>query len=616
MDKNTIIGLVLIGLLLIGFSYFSRPSEEQMAAWQRYNDSIAVVMQQEEALRAKTAAALANEKEENIVDSTATFFPALNGEEAFTTIENELVKITLSNKGGRVYSAMLKEYNDQEKQPLVLFDDKDVDMNFYFYNKKEAIQTKEYFFQPVEKTANSVIMRLYSDESSYIDFVYVLHPDNYMMDFTIRANNMGDKLSASTGYVDIEWSQRSRQHEKGFTYENRLSNITYKYANDDSDHLSESKDEDKSVPERLDWIAYKNQFFSSVWIADQNFDKNALKSRLEKQGSGYVKNYSSEMSTFFDPKGETPTTMHMYFGPNHYKTLKAFDKGRKDKWKLHDLVYLGWPVVRQINQWFTINIFDWLSGWGLSMGIVLLLMTIIVKIIVFPATWKTYISSAKMRVLKPQIEEIGKKYPKQEDAMKKQQETMALYSKYGVSPMGGCLPMLLQFPILMALFMFVPSAIELRQESFLWASDLSTYDAIITFPFKIPFLGDHLSLFCLLMTVTTILNTKFTMAQQETGQPQMAAMKWMMYLMPVMFLFILNDYPSGLNYYYFISTLISVLTMIVLRKTTNEDKLLAELEVKKAKNKNKKKSGFAARLEAMQKEQERLMKEREKQQKR
>ena len=615
MDKNTIIGLVLIGLLLIGFSYFSRPNEEQVAAWKRYNDSIAVVMQQEEALRAKTAAALANEKEENIVDSTSTFFQALSGEETFTTIENELVKITLSNKGGRVYSAMLKEYNDQEKQPLVLFNDKDVAMNFYFYNKKEAMQTKEFYFQPVEKTANSVIMRLASNESSYIDFIYVLHPDNYMMDFTIRANNMEDKLSTSTQYIDIEWSQRSRQHEKGFTYENRLSNLTYKYANDDSDHLSESKDEEKSVPERLDWVAYKNQFFSSVWIADQNFEKNVLKSKLEKQGSGYVKDYSSEMSTFFDPKGQEPTTMHLYFGPNHYKTLKSFDKGRKDKWELDDLVYLGWPVIRQINQWFTINIFDWLSSWGLSMGIVLLFMTILVKIVVFPATWKTYISSAKMRVLKPQIEEIGKKYPKQEDAMKKQQETMALYSKYGVSPMGGCLPMLLQFPILMALFMFVPSAIELRQESFLWANDLSTYDAIITFPFNIPFLGDHLSLFCLLMTVTTILNTKFTMAQQETGQPQMAAMKWMMYLMPIMFLFILNDYPSGLNYYYFISTLISVLTMIVLRKTTNEEKLLAQLEANKAKNKNKKKSGFAARLENMQKEQERLMKEREKQKK-
>ncbi|MDR0659044.1 MAG: membrane protein insertase YidC [Mediterranea sp.] len=615
MDKNTITGLVLIALLLIGFSYFSRPDEEQMAAWKRYNDSIAVVQQQEEALRAKTAAALANEEEEVAVDSASTFFLSSQGEEVFTTIENEWVKITLTNKGGRVYSVLLKAYNDQEKQPLTLFNGKDVAMNFYFYNKKEAIQTKEYFFQPVEKTAHSVTMRLFSDDSSYIDFIYVLRPDSYMMDFTIRANNMDGKLSASTRYVDIEWSQRSRQHERGFTYENRLSNLTYKYTNDDPDYLSESKDEEKSVPERLDWIAYKNQFFSSVWIADQSFDKNVLRSKPEKQGSGYVKSYSGEMSTFFDPKGEEPTTMHLYFGPNHYKTLKAFDEGRKDKWELHNLVYLGWPVVRQINQWFTVNIFDWLSGWGLSMGIVLLLMTIIVKIVVFPATWKTYISSAKMRVLKPQIEEIGKKYPKQEDAMKKQQETMALYSKYGVSPMGGCLPMLLQFPILMALFMFVPSAIELRQESFLWADDLSTYDALITFPFNIPFLGDHLSLFCLLMTVTTILNTKFTMAQQETGQPQMAAMKWMMYLMPVMFLFILNDYPSGLNYYYFISTLISVLTMIVLRRTTNEDKLLAQLEANKARNRNKKKSGFAARLEAMQKEQERLMKERAKKQK-
>jgi YidC/Oxa1 family membrane protein insertase len=616
MDKNTITGLVLIALLLIGFSYFSRPDEKQMAAWKRYNDSIAIVQQQEEALKAKTVAALANEKEEAAADSASVFFLSSQGEEMFTTIENERVKITLTNKGGRVYSALLKAYDDQEGQPLTLFDGKDVDMNFYFYNKKETIQTKDHFFRPVEKTAHSVTMRLLSDESGYIDFIYTLHPDSYMADFTIRANNMGDKLSASTRYVDIEWSQRSRQHERGFTYENRLSNLTYKYTNDDSDHLSESKDEEKSVSERLDWIAYKNQFFSSVWIADQSFERNVLRSKLEKQGSGYVKSYSGEMSTFFDPEGEAPTIMHLYFGPNHYKTLKAFDKGRTDKWELHDLVYLGWPVVRQINQWFTVNIFDWLSGWGLSMGIVLLFMTIIVKIVIFPATWKTYISSAKMRVLKPQIEEIGKKYPKQEDAMKKQQETMALYGKYGVSPLGGCLPMLLQFPILMALFMFVPSAIELRQESFLWADDLSTYDALITFPFNIPFLGDHLSLFCLLMTVTTILNTKFTMAQQETGQPQMAAMKWMMYLMPVMFLFILNDYPSGLNYYYFISTLISVLTMIVLRRTTDEDKLLAQLEANKAKNKNKKKSGFAARLEAMQKEQERLAKERAKRQRR
>ena len=333
---------------------------------------------------------------------------------------------------------------------------------------------------------------------------------------------------------------------------------------------------------------------------------------MEQQGSGYIKDYSAEMNTFFDPTGKEPTEMYFYFGPNHFKTLKALDKGRTEKWELHRLVYLGWPLIRWINQFITINVFDWLSGWGLSMGIVLLILTIMVKVVVYPATWKTYMSSAKMRVLKPKIDEINKKYPKQEDAMKKQQEVMGLYSQYGVSPMGGCLPMLLQFPILMALFMFVPSAIELRQQSFLWADDLSTYDAFITFPFHIPFLGNHLSLFCLLMTVTNILNTKYTMSMQDTGaQPQMAAMKWMMYLMPIMFLFVLNDYPSGLNYYYFVSTLISVGTMILLRRTTNETKLLAILEAKKKDPKQMKKTGFAARLEAMQKQQELLQQQRQ-----
>lgn len=609
MDKNTITGLVLIGILLIGFSYFSRPSAEQQAAAQRYNDSIQRV-RETEALAEKMSAALSNQKDESNIDSTSLFFRSAAGHEKFITIENNLVKITLNSLGGRVYSAMLKEYNDQEKQPLVLFDDKDVTMNFYFYTQQEVIQSKYYYFVPVNQTANSVTMRLMADDNSYIDFNYTLHPDNYMMDFTIQATGMGDKL-ANTNYVDIEWKQRSRQYEKGFTYENRLSNLSYKFQDNGTDHLSESKADEESIDVRLDWVAYKNQFFSSIFLSDAGFESAKLKSSPEKEGTGYVKSHSSDLKTAFDPQGKEINSMHFYFGPNHYKTLKGFDKGRADKWKLNDLVYLGWPVVKQINQWFTINIFDWLSSLGLSMGIVLLVMTIIVKIVIFPATWKTYISSAKMRVLKPQIEEISKKYPKQEDAMKKQQETMSLYSKYGVSPMGGCLPMLVQFPILMALFMFVPSAIELRQESFLWADDLSTYDAIINFPFNIPFLGSHLSLFCLLMTVTTILNTKFTMSQQDTGQQQMPGMKWMMYLMPVMFLFILNNYPSGLNYYYFISTLISVLTMIVLRKTTNEEKLLAGLEATREKNKskNKKKSGFAARLEAMQKEQERLMKE-------
>ena len=567
MDKNTITGLVLIALLLVGFSFFSR------------------------------------------------FFDAMEGKESFTTIQNNLVEITFVNKGGRVYSAMLKDYNGQDGKPIVLFNGSDAEMNFNFYNKKETVQTRDYYFEVVNKTDSSITMRLAADKDSYIDFAYTLKPDSYLLGFTIQATGMAGKL-ASTDYVDISWSQRARQLEKGYTYENRLAELMYKVVNDGTDNLSAAKDDEKQIEGRVDWVAFKNQFFSSVFIANQDFDKVAVKSKMEKQGTGYIKDYSAEMNTFFDPTGKQATDMYFYFGPNHYKTLKALDKGRDDKWELDNLVYLGWPLIRWINKYITINVFDWLSGWGLSMGLVLLLLTIMVKIAVYPATWKTYMSSAKMRVLKPKIDEINKKYPKQEDAMKKQQEVMSLYSQYGVSPMGGCLPMLLQFPILMALFMFVPSAIELRQQSFLWAPDLSTYDAFITFPFHIPFLGNHLSLFCLLMTVTNILNTKFTMQQQDTGaQPQMAAMKWMMYLMPIMFLFVLNDYPSGLNYYYFISTLISVGTMIVLRKTTDEDKLLAILEAKKKDPKQMKKTGFAARLEAMQKQQEQMAKTRQQQKK-
>ncbi len=611
MDKNTITGLVLIGALLVGFSFLSLPSDKDLAIQKRYYDSIAVVQQQEEALKAKATAALANEKEETTVDSTSLFHQSLQGKEAFTTIQNNLVEITLDNKGGRVYSAMLKDYNGQDGKPVVLFNAEDASMSFNFYNKKETIQTKDYYFEAVNKTDSSVTMRLAADSASYIDFTYTLKPDKYLMSFTIQATGMENKLAATTKYVDIEWTQRARQLEKGFTYENRLAELMYKTVGEGTDNLSAAKDDEKALPGRIDWVAFKNQFFSSVFIANQDFDKATVKSKMEKQGSGYIKDYSAEMSTFFDPSGKAATDMYFYFGPNHYKTLKALDKGREDKWKLDNLVYLGWPVVREINKWITINIFDWLSGWGLSMGIVLLILTIIVKVVVFPATWKTYMSSAKMRVLKPKIDEISKKYPKQEDAMKKQQEVMGLYSQYGVSPMGGCLPMLLQFPILMALFMFVPSAIELRQQSFLWAPDLSTYDAFITLPFTVPFLGNHLSLFCLLMTVTNVLNTKYTMSMQDTGaQPQMAAMKWMMYLMPIMFLFVLNDYPSGLNYYYFISTLISVGTMIVLRRTTDEGKLLADLEANK-KDPKTKKTGFAARLEAMQKQQE-LMKQNKK----
>ena len=615
MDKNTITGLVLIGILLVGFSILSRPSKEQLEAQQRYYDSIALVQQREAELKAKQEAALANEQKEAVNDSNSVFFQARQGNESLVTIQNDLLELALCTKGGTPYSVTLKDYMEQDKEtPLTLFNGKDIDLNFLFYNKQEAIQTQNYYFTAVNPTDSAVTMRLSADTDSYIDFTYTLHQGSYLVDFSIQAVGMDGKLAAGNKYVDIEWSQRARQIEKGYTYENRLAELTYKISGEGTDYLSASKNDEKEITEPLNWIAFKNQFFSSVLITDANFEKSKLTSKLETQGSGYIKDYAAEMNTRFDPTGQEATQMHFYFGPNHYKTLTALDNDRDSEWELNKLVYLGWPLFRWVNKWFIINIFDWLSGWGLSMGMVLLFLTLIVKAVVFPATWKTYMSSAKMRVLKPKIDVINQKYPKQEDAMKKQQEIMTLYSQYGVSPMGGCLPMLIQMPVLIALFMFIPSAIELRQQGFLWADDLSTYDAFVTFPFRIPFLGDHLSLFCVLMTVTNILNTKYMMQQQDTGaNPQMAAMKWMSYLMPVMFLFILNDYPSGLNYYYFISTLVSVITTIILRKTTNEAKLLAELEANKKDPRKMKKSGFAARLEAMQKQQEELMKQRQNQ---
>ena len=611
MDKNTIIGLVLIGVLLVGFSILSRPSQEQLEAQQHYYDSIAQVQQREAELKAKQEAALENERIARR-DSSALFRQALHGTDQEVTIENNVASLTLHTKGGVLYQSVLKEYKEQDKQtPLTLVRGGDAEMNFLFYNRDEIIETKDYYFTPVQQTDSSVTMRLQADSASYIDFRYTMHPDNYLVDFTIQAVGMEGKLASTNRHVDIEWSERARQIEKGYTYENRLAELTYKRDGEGSDYLNANQDDQEDIAETLNWVAFKNQFFSAVMLSEAGFQKASLASKLEPKGSGYIKDYSASMNTAFDPTGAEPTRLYLYLGPNHYKTLTALDKGRDKDWELNRLVYLGWPLFRWINKWIIINLFDWLQGWGLSMGVVLLFLTIIVKAAVFPATWKTYLSSAKMRVLKPKIDEINKKYPKQEDAMKKQQEIMGVYSQYGVSPMGGCLPMLIQFPIFIALFMFIPSAIELRQQSFLWADDLSTYDAIITFPFHIPFMGSHLSLFCLLMTVTNILNAKFMMQQQDTGaNPQMAAMKWMQYLMPVMFLFILNDYPSGLNYYYFISTLISVVTTIILRKTTNEEKLLAQLEANKKDPRQMKKTGFAARLEAMQKQAEEMQRQR------
>lgn len=619
MDKNSKIGIGLMFVVLIAFSFLSRPSQEEIDARLRADSLAAVQQQKEEALEAADSLRMAEaslQQQFGKADTASLFYSALSGEEKDVTLENSRVAVTVSSRGARISKVILKEYKDQQKNPLMLFDSSDGLMNFEFQTRQGILATALYYFQPVQVTDSSVVMRLSADADSYVDFRYTLRKDDYMVDFSMQAVGMAAILNPAADRADILWKQKLRQLERGYTYENRYSNLSYKTA-DDYDYLSENQSEEEDIPENLRWVAFKNQFFSSVLIADKSgFSSPKLASRLEGKDSGYLKNLSADLQIGFDPTGARPTKLSFYFGPNHYKTLRAYDKNLSgsDKLELDRLVYLGWVLFRWINKYFTINLFDWLSRLGLSMGIVLLLMTVIVKALVYPLTYKSYMSSVRMRVLKPQIDALNEKYPRKEDAMKKQQEMMSIYSKYGVSPMGGCLPMLLQMPIWIALFMFVPTAIELRQQSFLWADDLSTYDDIISWNANIPFLGNHLSLFCLLMTITNLLYTKYNMDQQKdtmAGQQQMPAMKWMMYLMPLIFIFILNDYASGLNYYYFLSSVTSILIMLILRRVIKDEKVLEQLKAYAASAKPKKKSSMMARLEEMQRQQEELQRRRQ-----
>ena len=373
--------------------------------------------------------------------------------------------------------------------------------------------------------------------------------------------------------------------------------------------MSLTSDEEETLPNKVQWIDFKQQFFSSILISEQPLSDVELKSNISKK-DGYLKDAYAEIPLAYNGSANEQYNMQFFFGPNSYKVLKEYG----DHLDLPDVINMGWKWIAWFNKYFVIPIFNFLEHHtALNYGIIILLLTLIIKIILFPLTYKSYMSQARMRVLKPQVDEIAKKYPA-DKAMERQQATMKLYKQAGVNPMGGCLPMLIQMPILIALFYFFPGAIELRQQSFLWAPDLSTYDDVINWGVHIPLLGDHLSLFCLLFSVSNIINTYIMMKQQDTGaNPQMAAMKWMMYLMPVMFIFIFNSYSSGLNYYYFISGLISIIIMMVLRKTTDEAALLAKLEARMLANKNnpKKRSGMMEKLAALQKEQERMMRERE-----
>ena len=635
MDKKSIIGYILIGIVLIGYFSLNKPSAKDIEAQKRYQDSIAVVEKIQEFEKQKAGLAQLAEFEKQKQDSTDLFFNVLNGKNETVVLSNNKINVNISTYGSRVTSVSLKDYKNQNDGDVVLFDSNDKlknsknelgdnSLNYTFESKQgyKNINTAQLYSTLIAYTDSSATMRLAFGADRYIDFKYLLRNDSYMLDLFIDAHNMDDILS-SKKEIGIDWKQLIRQQEVGYDFEQRYTRLTYKPVNDDSDYLNEMKDDSEKLAEPISWIAYKNQFFSCIMISGEEFNNVQLDSKVVAKGENMLKNCSATMTVPFDPTGKQATAIQFYYGPNKFSTLRESSNmaiNPDTDLDLQEIIYFGWPIVRWINRYFIMYLFDGLSSLGLNMGIVLILLTLIVKGIIYPFTKKSYISSAKMRALKPYIDEINKKYPKQEDALKKQQETMALYSKYGASPMGGCLPMLIQMPIFIALFNFVPNAIELRQQSFLWANDLSAFDAIISWDTPIWLLGDHISLFCLLFCITQIANTYYTSKMQPSmgGSPEMEQqqkiMRGMMYLMPIMFFFIFNDYSSGLNFYYFVSTLISVVTFIYLRKAVKDQELLKKMEAYAESNKNnpKKQNNMFSRLEALQEQQKKMLEEQEK----
>lgn len=621
MNKNTMTGLLLMGIVLIGFSWYNQPSAEQIAE-QRRQDSIAVAAK-EKAEKDRKMAEIAGKKqalEAALSDSTALFYPSLSGKSSDVVLKNSKLELTLDTKGGVLKKAKVLGFKDRNgAEDVTLFDAADQSMNFMMAGKTANIVTGDLYFTPSAVTDSTVVMTAQASNGGAVIITYTLGSD-YMLRMSVQARGLAGMFAPNYREMDIEWGEKCRQQEKGFTFENRYATLTYKEKEGGTDYLSETSEEiDEKIDEPLDWVAFKNQFFSAVLISREDIAPGALMTSVpQKKGSGYLKQYQARMKTFFDPTGARPTEFEMFIGPNDFRLLQDIEEESafgKDL-ELQQLVYLGWPLFRIINRWFTLYVFDWLAGFGFNMGVVLILITLLLKLITYPMVKKTYMNSAKMRVLKPKLDEATKQYDKPEDQMMKQQAMMAMYSKYGVSPLSGCLPMLIQMPIWIAMFNFVPNAIQLRGQSFLWISDLSTYDPIWEWNTNIWLIGDHLSLTCILFCGANILYSMMTMRQQRdqmVGQQaeQMKMMQWMMYLMPVMFFFMFNDYSAGLNFYYFISLFFSAAIMWMLRKTTDDAKLLEILEARYKENQSnpKKMSGLAARLEAMQRQAAELQKQ-------
>ena len=630
MNKNNIIGFLLIAVVLIGFSWYNQPSaEEQRTAFVQDSIAKAKHAEMEKASKAAAAKRQTDAKAKVEADSTALFYSALKGQAKKIVLKNEKVELTLNTKGATVEKAVIKGYvghnlqvkdGSADAKDVTLFDGNDQSLKFMLEAKEANIITSDLYFTPSNVTDKSVTLTAVAGEGKTLTLTYTLG-DDYMLHMSLQANGMAGLFSPNYNKMDVDWSDKARQQERGFMFENRYTTLTYHNVEGGTDHLNEGSEKiDEKIEETIDWVSFKNQFFSAIIVAKDNFEKDAFMTSIpQEKGSGYLKQFQAKMKTAFDPTGKKASEFEFYFGPNDFQILKNTEKEStfgKDL-EFQKLVYLGWPIIRWINRFFTLYVFDWLSN-VFPMGIVLILITLLLKLITYPMVKKSYMSSAKMRVLKPKLEAATAQYNKPEDQMQKQQAMMAEYAKYGVSPLSGCLPMLIQMPVWVAMFNFVPNAIQLRGEKFLWMNDLSTFDPIFEWNTNIWLIGDHLSLTCILFCVANLLYSWMTMRQQRdqmVGQQaeQMKMMQWMMYLMPLMFFFMFNDYSAGLNFYYFISLFFSAAIMWTLRKTTDDEKLLAILEKRYQENKNnpKKASGLMARMQALQemqrKQQEEMM---------
>lgn len=631
MSKQSIIGLVLMFLVLLGFSYW------QTNKMSKERQQLAEQMADETAASSDTVAsdtlnvlpdtqpetASPEKKPENEIDQANPFSYSLQGEDRYFELENEVFRLRFLNKGGRIAGITLKDYLTYQKEDLVLFDERLSDFYLQFFANNRSIRTDRCYFECLMPQAAQVSgsdslevrMRLYpnqavSEKNSYIEFAYTIYGNSYKMGFDVRFSGMQNLIAANTSFIDLVWNARLEQLEKSLQMESMNTAVYYKPLNDKVRYLKETRDDAKSLTTPTRWISFKQQFFSVSLIADKDFPSAEIRNYTQKNApAGYLKDLQAVIGLPYEGAAQQEIGMALYAGPNKYRILRSFDLD------LERQIPLGWSffLMQWINRGAVIPVFDFLESKGLHYGLIILILTILLKIVLFPLTYKSYASSAKMRVLQPEVAEINKKYPKPEQAMDKQRATMALYKKAGASPMSGCIPMLLQFPIVLAMFRFLPASIELRQKSFLWADDLSAYDSVLNLPFNIPFYGDHISLFALLMALSNLLYTHMTMKQQAQTN-QMPGMKFMMYFMPVMLLCFLNSYASGLNYYYCLSMLITFLQMFFIRRMIDDKKVLAKIQENK--KKPVKKSKFQQRLEEMAKRQQEIARQQAQQRRR